>query len=175
MAATYRYNSIDVANYFLNRAAAADSSITNLKLQKIVYIAHGVHLARTEKPLLMEQVECWKFGPVIGDLYHQFKHYGAGEIRTKISIDLDLTNVPTDLSATNFNPSVDFSKQAIESMDFAWTATINSNGAQLSNWSHKEGSPWRRAFDEGKSFIPDDYIKEYFYPFVKKPEQAKAS
>jgi len=44
-----------------------------MKLQKLVYYAHGWHLALNNEPLIDEQVECWQYGPVISSLFHEFK------------------------------------------------------------------------------------------------------
>lgn len=56
-------------------------SVSNLALQKILYVAHMVHLGRTQKPLLPEIFEAWDYGPVIPSLYHQVKMFGAGPVQ----------------------------------------------------------------------------------------------
>ncbi|WP_366513810.1 type II toxin-antitoxin system antitoxin SocA domain-containing protein [Planktotalea sp.] len=45
-----------------------------MKLQKLVYIAYGWHLALSGKKLFTEEIEAWKHGPVVPSLYHEFKH-----------------------------------------------------------------------------------------------------
>ena len=69
------YSAIAVANCFLDIADAQSRPITPLKIQKLVYIAHGWHLAIYEEPLIVELVEAWKWGPVIPLLYHEFKNF----------------------------------------------------------------------------------------------------
>ena len=54
--------------------------VSPMKLQKLVYFAHGWHLAIHNRPLVNEQVEAWKFGPVFSDLYHQIKSFGNEKI-----------------------------------------------------------------------------------------------
>ena len=75
------YNSKAVANYFLELGDWDGESISPMKIQKLVYYAHGWHLGVTDEPLIDEQIECWPYGPVVDSLFHQFKHYGSGPIR----------------------------------------------------------------------------------------------
>jgi uncharacterized phage-associated protein len=58
-----------------------DWQISNLELQKILYVAHMVHLGRHGQPLLPETFEAWDYGPVIPSLYHQAKMFGAEPVR----------------------------------------------------------------------------------------------
>ena len=68
------YKSLDVANAFVS---AGVPGLTPMKLQKLIYFAHGWHLALTGKPLVDEPFEAWKYGPVLRTVYFEFNHYGA--------------------------------------------------------------------------------------------------
>ena len=72
----------DVAEYFLslNNPELGDS-ISNLKLQKLCYYAQGFHLALNDgKPLFRDSIAAWQHGPVIPQLYHEYKSYGGNPI-----------------------------------------------------------------------------------------------
>src|SRR5208282_4587731 len=71
-----QYPSMAVANWFIENLSRVDP----LKLQKLVYFAHGWHLALRDQPLIDELVEAWDYGPVVPSLYHQFKRYGNQSI-----------------------------------------------------------------------------------------------
>ena len=43
-----------------------------MKVQELVYLASGEHLAIKGEPLIDEQVEAWRYGPVIPSLHHAF-------------------------------------------------------------------------------------------------------
>ena len=51
--------------------------ITNLKLQKILYFAQAAHLALCDKPLFEDEIQAWKYGPVVPSVYNIFKQYNA--------------------------------------------------------------------------------------------------
>ena len=72
-----------VANVFLELADAAKQTLTPMKLQKLVYYAHGWYLGLTGRPLLDELIQAWSFGPVVRSLYNEFKEFGADPITHK--------------------------------------------------------------------------------------------
>ena len=79
----------DVADYFLAQASdEAGDLMSNLKLQKLVYYAQGLHLALYDEPLFNEPIEAWTHGPVVRALYDRFRSYGAGAIPPPDSLDL---------------------------------------------------------------------------------------
>lgn len=69
------YDSKAVANFFL-----AKEPLTQSKLHKLIYHAHGWHLGLGKGPLLMEAIEAWRYGPVIPSLYEEFKEVGSGRV-----------------------------------------------------------------------------------------------
>lgn len=73
------YTAKAVANHLLDFGLTRKNEIPPLKMQKLVYISHGWHLALSDgKPLVSDEyVEAWPYGPVFPSVYHEFKHYGA--------------------------------------------------------------------------------------------------
>lgn len=69
-----------VAQYILWFVGDVGDSLTNLKLQKLVYYAQAWHLALYETPLFPEPIEAWAHGPVVKPLYDNYKKYGRGII-----------------------------------------------------------------------------------------------
>ena len=61
----------DVANFFIE-TAGDESDMTNLKLNKMLFFAQGVHLARTGTPLFDDPIEAWRYGPVVPDIYYKY-------------------------------------------------------------------------------------------------------
>jgi uncharacterized phage-associated protein len=54
-----------VANDFLDLARRDGEILDPMKIQKLVYLAHGWHLALHGPALIKQQVEAWPYGPVI--------------------------------------------------------------------------------------------------------------
>lgn len=55
-------------------------NVTNLELQKMLYIAHLFFFGRTGRPLIQEDFEAWDYGPVLPSLYRELKFFGSDTI-----------------------------------------------------------------------------------------------
>ncbi|MCC8399739.1 MAG: DUF4065 domain-containing protein [Rickettsia endosymbiont of Platyusa sonomae] len=81
----------DVANYFLVLVdREAGDTITQLKLQKLIYFAQGISLALLDKPLFNEEIEAWEHGPVARNLLRTFGNFKDSAIPAPGEIDFDL-------------------------------------------------------------------------------------
>ncbi len=147
------YPAKTIANYFIFKSKSESlSDLTPMKLLKLVYIAHGWHLAIKNEPLIFESIDAWKYGPVIETLYHEFKRYKNNPIS-------ELTQAPSV-------PDEDESTRKI--LNDVWSKYAIHTGVQLSNWSHEPGSPWHQTWHDknGKSYnglpISNQIIQEYF-------------
>ena len=61
---------------------ACDWSLSNLKLQKMMYILQIVYMGNHEgKRLFNATFEAWDYGPVIPELYHKLKMFGAKPVQ----------------------------------------------------------------------------------------------
>lgn len=74
------YPVLDVCKYIINYCNEKDYSVSNLKLQKLLYFIQAYFLTKTGKPCFREDIEAWDFGPVVPEAYFQYKQYGAGPI-----------------------------------------------------------------------------------------------
>lgn len=69
-------NIFSIAEYLIRYFEERESSLTNLKLQKLVYYAQGIALGRYSVRLFNEQIIAWEHGPVVRVLYDQYKNNG---------------------------------------------------------------------------------------------------
>jgi uncharacterized phage-associated protein len=53
-----------IANSILDECEKRGIRLTPMKLQKLLYLAHGYYVAITGQPLIDEDFEAWKYGPV---------------------------------------------------------------------------------------------------------------
>jgi uncharacterized phage-associated protein len=75
------YDASDVAKYFIWKANQDEQELlSNLKLQKLLYYAQGLNLSLGNGPLFHNDIEAWQYGPVVPEIYHQYKIYGRGGI-----------------------------------------------------------------------------------------------
>ena len=156
------YSSKAIANFFLDRRDNRKiKPLTQMKLHKIVYFAHGWHLAIRSAPLLDEMVEAWEYGPVIPTLYYEFKEFGAREILR---------------SATDWNPETeyyDITPNVDSDDDFVLRLLKKifriygpMSATKLSALTHEKDSPWAKTRQEHHEIknvdIPNGMIRDYF-------------
>ncbi|HHP1053224.1 type II toxin-antitoxin system antitoxin SocA domain-containing protein [Bacillus cereus group sp. BfR-BA-01354] len=74
---------LDVARYMIhlnNLGNAPRTSLTNLKIQKLLYYTFGMHRVIYGENLFNESISAWKYGPVVKEVYDAFKKYGYSNI-----------------------------------------------------------------------------------------------
>lgn len=59
------YDARDIANFFLDAAERNQTTLSITSLLKIIYFAHGWHLAEFGLPLIGQPFEAWQHGPVV--------------------------------------------------------------------------------------------------------------
>lgn len=76
------YNVLDVAIYVINYAydAGCGESMSNLKLQKILYYIQAAFLVEKNRECFKAVIIAGQFGPVIPEIYQKYKIYGRGGI-----------------------------------------------------------------------------------------------
>lgn len=70
------YSAIDIAKKIVCKTDVLHGdTISNLKLQKLLYFMQGFHLAWFGAPLFGERMEAWTYGPVVPVVFQEFKRY----------------------------------------------------------------------------------------------------
>ena len=151
-----------VANYFLELAEKhAGTSLSPMKLQKLVYYAHGWWLALTGEPLIDEQVMAWKFGPVIPSLYREFRSFGNAPIRDYAYSPARGGRVGPNRGreSEKILPTIHDCPEAADRvrrlLDRIWEVVYGDYTAiQLSNATHQPGTPWHEVYTQYQGDIP---------------------
>jgi uncharacterized phage-associated protein len=138
-------SAIDIARYFL-AIQDEEETITNLKLQKLLYYAQGFHLALTGKPLFAEQIKAWVHGPVVPAVWHEFKDCGSAPIPRPADFDPDSLNTETR--------SIIDEVYAVYGQFSAW---------RLREMTHEE-APWKEAQQSG--VIPRAAMESFFKTLI---------
>jgi uncharacterized phage-associated protein len=165
------YHAKSVANLFIRKSISDGLPIDPMKLQKLIYFAHGYYLARTYLregraiPLVNEFFEAWDYGPVLPSVYHEFKDFGSSNI-TKMAMEF---RREFRANIVVLPPTDDSHLDRISS--FVWDRYAKRHSLHLSDLTHKQGGAWDKARQaahgiRGKD-IPNDDIKDDFAPYVK--------
>jgi uncharacterized phage-associated protein len=147
-----------IAYAFVKKGIEEGNPITQMKLQKLVYFAHGIHLAKYGKPLINEVFQAWKFGPVVPVIYQDYKLYGSEPIA-------DTDRLFGFINHKYEEPELSkLDGKAKDAINITWEALKDVNANQLSNWTHNDNSPWHKFFvpDVTDIPIPNTEIEEYF-------------
>ena len=130
----------EVVDYFIVKSNETKRPLTNKKLQKLIYYAQAWNLALTGEKLFDEPIEAWIHGPVVPDVYKEYKKYGHGRIDEEAEFD-----------------SSKFTKKELKTLDEVWSTYGKFDGNYLEALAHSEG-PWITA--RGDAEINDRLTEE---------------
>lgn len=136
------YNAVELSKYIVSRCAGNKYPISNLQLQKILYYIQREYISRGNQAF-SDDIEAWRFGPVVPNVYYYFCGYGAMPIdvmyESNISSEDQIIMDPIIDSKSKLNP---------------WDLVADT---------HYDGGAWSQVFKEGdgnKKIIPIELIKE---------------
>lgn len=149
-------NVFEVADFFIQIAnQSEDDQMTNLKLNKLLYYAQGVFLARTNNPLFDNNIEAWPHGPVVPEVYHKYKVCGKNSIPSE----------KDDLNSSSF------SEEELETLLDVMREFGQYTGSALVAFTHKEDTPWSNTIASGFKTMKQSGMRDYFIkhpvPYLK--------
>lgn len=153
------YDAKRVANWFLAKGDSERTPINLMKLQKLVYFAHGWSLALMKQGLVDEPIYAWQWGPVVKSLYDEFKRYGNQPIMERAST-IGWFDFPQTVPAWH--------RDTISLLNRVWEVYGEFTGIQLSNMTHMPDAPWQKVYERLRgdvppsTEIPESEIKSYF-------------
>lgn len=142
------YSVFAVANAFIELSKRDGIPLTNMKLQKLVYIANGFCWATLGRPLFEDDIHAFEFGPVIPTLYNRLKRYGSSEIE-------DFINKDESRLIEN--------GQAMRIVKQVWEAYKGFDAYKLSAITHQANTPWSDTWQTSRfGIISPEKIKNYY-------------
>lgn len=134
---------LDITPFVINWCHDNNTSITNLKLQKLLYFIQGEYCRHEHGRIIDDDFYAWQLGPVIPAIYDRYSIYSAAELPRE-----EVTTLSYDIK--NFLASV----LSVYGKHSAWS---------LVDLSHEQ-DPWKYNYQIfGKnSLIPFDAIREFF-------------
>lgn len=153
------YTSFDIARKILYLAKKEGMTVDTMKLIKLVYITHGWHLGFTDKPLISDEIQAWKYGPVIPVLYEVIKRFGAGKV------DIELIDLYSDR---------DLDKETSDFVENIWHVYKEMSAIELSARTHREGSAWSKSYREGElnTLIENEVIRMHYKAMIEEATES---
>lgn len=139
---------MDVAKYLIHlRDNDEDQgqyfSLSNLKLQKLLYYCQGGHYLWDDERLIDDAFfEAWDYGPVIAEVYKSFKRFGQSDLYTDESYD-------------------NLSEDERDTIEAVWEQLKTNHAFDLVKSTHEE-TPWLEARNNNRVFIPNPAIRDFF-------------
>ena len=147
-------SALDVACYFLRRLdREAGDTISTLKLQKLIYYAQAWSLVFRNKPLFYQDIEAWMSGPVVRDVWNEYKDYHYRDIPPPDGVDAE------------------FDEQETEVLEEVWSAYGELSARHLQELTQSE-TPWlnaRRGLEpaqKSSNVISYEDMKSYYVNFM---------
>jgi uncharacterized phage-associated protein len=139
------YSSRSIANYLLEQSAGR-GGLDPLQTIKLTYIAHGFTLGFYDDPLIEDDVEAWKYGPVVRPVYSMVP-YGNAKVTQPITPE-----------RPNFTPR----DKAM--VDAVLNTYAGFGGLYLSSLTHRAGTPWDLTWKRfgQNAVIPRELIRDHY-------------
>lgn len=163
---TAPFPAVQIANTFVDRFGA-DNVLTHMKLQKLVFYTYGWWLALSEgsPSISTSRPQVWKLGPVFQPIYGEFAKFQNQRVDELQPLG------PFSPAATVAREDESRESQII---DWIWNRYGHFTAFQLSDLTHKPGTPWYNIAKEHKFEVPrflemeDDQIRPFFVDLGQK-------
>ena len=149
--------STQAANELISLSVKGNKPLTNMQLQKLVYISHGWSVFHFEESLTIDNPEAWRLGPVYRLLWNRLQYVGNYAVVRKIDAD-GLLPYPGAEAGKLKEKGKSLIRRVLESYG-------GLTAFQLSALTHQQGTPWRTIYGKGEGRdeqIPARLIGEHF-------------
>lgn len=171
------YRAMQIANYVVHLALERGITVTNLHLQKILYYLQAESLFRTGNPLFEDSIGKWRLGPVVSNVYHEYKEYGSQPI-SGIANEIVFDEETLDINFVQFDLN-DISRETRNNIIDSALSLLRQDAFDLVDQTH-EHSPWKdfkgriESGERGLEYTNEE-IQEYFIQNPDKLEEVIGS
>ena len=81
------YLAMTVAKYIVSKCMREKSPISNLQLQKLLYLVQKESIVINDEPIFVDEIEAWRFGPAVPNVFFHFSGFGAMPIVMEYVVD----------------------------------------------------------------------------------------
>ena len=132
-----------IANSILRRAFKEKIAVSPMKLQKLMFFITCLYQRNTGHRLLTESFQPWRYGPVCGAVYGEFKSFGGNPI----------TEYAKDAMGNVYAADESSSPELKKAIDTVWDHMKNLPAVTLSRITHLSGSAWSKAVENKSRFV----------------------
>lgn len=139
----------DISKYLIYKAAKEEGGelLSNMKLQKLLYYCQGFYYAKHKEKLFEDKVYAWQYGPVVTEVYHEYKGFGSNGIELK----------------TDSLPEINLTEDQIEMIDDVYDFFKQFSAVKLMDMTHNE-APWKDT--DINDEISLEKLGQHFKPFL---------
>lgn len=131
----------EISYYILsNYSEKSYMGISPMKIQKLLFYVHVWGIVSQNKVFNAEFYK-WEFGPVIPEIYQEFKSFGKNSISKNVNLIVELSG---------------YNKKLV---DFIVSNYIGFDAITLSSMTHQE-DPWKKTKND--NVIDEKLIKSYY-------------
>ena len=156
------YDARKIANLVLDQLDATEFSISNKKINKLLFFIHGASIVRLGFGLVKNHFEAWDHGPVVNVVFQAFKGSGFGPIKSRANA-FDYVSGRDEVLRYS-----DVSQEHRKFILRVATYYAKYSADELEAMTHEADSPWSAvrstpSFERGiRDRIPDSLIQNYF-------------
>lgn len=152
------YSALDVAAYCINRCIDKERPVSNLQLQKILYYVQANFLCRKNMACFRENIKNWQYGPVVEEVYKEYKKNAASPIRTKVEQRIKLGFIDGEIKEIKENLGM-IDADDINLIYEVCDVFSHYSGSKLIEKTHQE-DPWKNT--KYNEIISNASIEYYF-------------
>lgn len=140
-----------LANNFIMRALEENTSMSPMKLQKLIYLLYREYLRETGSRLFAEPFEAWQYGPVLSSVYDEFRPFGAKSINR--------------FARNSAGEVYTVQEEGVfkRCFDTIWNKYANRSAWDLSMLTHTPGGAWDKTWKANERYLRDDDIANEQY------------
>jgi uncharacterized phage-associated protein len=159
-----------IANAFLSKQGGL-GRLTQMQVQKLVYIAHGWMLGLAGQPLVGMEPEAWDRGPVFPTMRDRIKFSGSSPIRSLIHENdgNPFARLGEGNRGSVFEAQMSPYEQSV--LDHVWSRYGSFSAFKLSDLTHLPSTPWSQVYKDGvgrNSPISNELIQGHYNELAKR-------
>lgn len=141
-------SALDISKYVIHQYWKNGTTITNLKLQKILYYVQGYVSKFCNEPAFPQAIYNWPYGPVVPDVYYEYNENQARPIPG-----------PEDEEFAQAQNRLKLDQVPLRFMEQVIDKSYRYSASELVRMTHEE-DPWKNSHPSKE--IPYEQIARYF-------------